>query len=600
MDHVLRFASSGRLSIAKLADSIQVLDPNGGMLFDTDAPKGPAAIGFSGDGLQAVVYFAQGPSVARCSRYACQSLDITPPPDVRAVSLGPNRTAYFATSSELIRMRLTDGAIVSRRELDDTPSLIDADGKVTISPEGAVADWMAVGWACVRDAHGHSSALHTRSGRMTMLAADPEVSLYFYDGKTEQPAGAIFDLGGFPAGDTQEFRFRIRNDNSTAVSVTAIRLAPEDSFQISSAPSLPYILAPQNFVEVRLRFSGNAMATYSAILAVNSVEVLLRATINAAPQVSGDIDFGRIQRKTIDTEPLKISNNGSGPLTINSISVSGDPFSISNVPSLPLLLTAGASVSLNVEFAPKQSGDFNGWVEIDGHRVTLSGSAYDPPLPRPIIDAGGTSILSAKQQTLVIRLDSASGVSGTGTLTMTFEPSAPGATDDAAVRFLTGGARVQSFQVAEGDTTVSFDSTTQVVFQTGTTAGTIHFTAQLGGYSEELPVQIAPAPVTFDSVTAERTPGQITVSIWGFDNSRTAGSLAFQFYNKAGGAVGAELSAEVVKDFQQFFSAAPDGGGAFLLRASFPVSGDATAVVSVDVRMANSIDITHLDRVAVN
>jgi hypothetical protein len=600
MERVLRFASSGRLSIAKLPESVRVLGPAGDVLFESDAPSGPAAIGFSRDGLQALVYFSDGPSLARCSRLGCEMLDIAPPAAAIAVSLGSRETAFLATESELIRVRLRDGAIVSRRKLDEQPSLVEADGSTVVLPEGAVADWMAPGWACVQDSGGHSSALYTRSGRMTMLAADPEVSVYFYDGKAEMPAGSVLDLGSFPAGDSQEFRFRIRNDNATAVTVKSIGLVPENEFQISNAPSLPHILAPQNFVEVRVRFLATGPALYSAILTVNSVEVLIRAAINAAPQVQGDIDFGRILRGTSATHTFQLSNGGYGPLTIRSISISGDPFALAKVPSLPLTLPARSSASLDVTFQPVQSGHYNGQLDVDGHKVTLSGSAYDPPPPHPIIDAGGTSLLSAKQQPLVIRLESASESTGTGTVTMTFQPQAASATDDAAIRFVSGGARVQSFQVAPGDTTVSFGSDKQVLFQTGTTAGTITFTVQLGDYSEAGSVQVAPAPISFDSVTAERIPGQITVSIWGFDNSRTAGSLAFEFYNQAGGAIGGVLSADAVKDFQQFFSASPDGGGAFLLRASFPVSGDATAVGSVDVRMANAIDVTHLDRVTVN
>jgi hypothetical protein len=600
MNGVVRFASSGRLSIAKLPDSLRVVGPSGDLLFETGAPPGQAAIGFSRDGLQALVYFNDGPSLAMCSRNACEFLDTVPPDGVVALSPATRTTAYFATESELIRVRLSDGAIMSRRNLDHKPSLIEADGGTVVLPEGAVADWMAAGWACVQDSGGHSSALSVRSGRMTMLAADPEVSLYFYDGKKEQPVGAVFDLGSFPAGDTQEFRFRIRNENATAVTVKSIHLAPEAEFRISNAPSLPHILAPQNFVEVRVHFLSSDPGLYSATLTVNSVDVLIRAAINAAATVTGDIDFARILRNTSTTHTLQLSNNGYAPLTIQNISVSGDPFSLPTPPALPLTLAARSSTSLDVGFHPAQSGDYTGWLDVDGHRVTLSGSAYDPPPPPPIVDAGGSSIPSAKQQALAIRFETASEVSGTGTVTMTFEPQPSNATDDASIRFVTGGARVQSFQFAAGDTTVSFRSDKQVLFQTGTTAGTIHFTVQLGDTSGEGSVQIVPAPISFDSVTAELTPGQLTVSIWGFDNSRTAGSLAFQFYNQAGGPIGGVLSADAVKDFQQFFSASPDGGGAFLLRASFPVSGDATAIGSVDVRMANAIDVTHLDRVAVN
>ncbi len=609
MDGVVRFAASDRLSVAKTPESVRVFDARGSLLFESDAPSGPAAIGFSRDGMQALVYFANGPALARCSRFECEALDVVPPKDVRAVSLASRGVAILATGSELIRLRLNDGATLGRLKLDSAPALVDPSGNLTVLPEGADADWMAPGWVCVHHADGHSSAMRSSTREMTALSADPEIELFLFDGKTEQPVGPVLDLGSYPAGDAQQFRFRIRNHNAGAVTVRSIQLAGAEAFSISSSPPLPYILAQQNFVELRLSFAGNDLATYSTTLAVNSADVLLRATIDAAPVViapggvlsgGGSLDFGRILRRTSATRQLIVSNSGSGPLTISSIVVSGDPFTIPNPPSLPKILTAGGAVSVDVVFQPTQSGDYTGSLTIDGRMFSLTALAFDPPLPHPVIDAGGTSLASAKQQALVVRLDSASGVSGTGTLKMDFQPASSSATGDAAVRFLSGGARIQSFQVAEGDTTVSFGAGKQVLFQTGTTAGTIVFTVDLGSYSEPAQVQIAPAAVAFDSVTAGQTPGQITVSISGFDNSRTAGSLSFQFYNKAGGAVGGLLSADVVPDFKQFFTAAPDAGGAFLLRASFPVTGAATAIGSVDVRMANGIGVTHLDRVAVN
>src|SRR5438270_8020940 len=169
MNGVLRFASSGRLSIAKMPESIQVLGAGGDVLFETDAPAGPAVIGFSRDGLQALVHFSNGPSLAKCSRSGCEQLDITPPADAIAVSLGSRGTAFFAMESELIRMRLSDGAIVTRRHLEQKPSLVEADGNIVVLPEGAAADWMAPGWASAQDSGAHPSALHTMSGRLTRL-----------------------------------------------------------------------------------------------------------------------------------------------------------------------------------------------------------------------------------------------------------------------------------------------------------------------------------------------------------------------------------------------------------------------------------------------
>jgi hypothetical protein len=49
-------------------------------------------------------------------------------------------------------------------------------------------------------------------------------------------------------------------------------------FSLTGAPTPPYTLAPGNFLDLTVRFSGNIAAAYSASLQVNTINVILLAT----------------------------------------------------------------------------------------------------------------------------------------------------------------------------------------------------------------------------------------------------------------------------------------------------------------------------------
>ena len=75
--------------------------------------------------------------------------------------------------------------------------------------------------------------------------------------------------------------------------------------------------------------------------------------------------------------------------------------------------------------------------------------------------------------------------------------------------------------------------------------------------------------------------------------------MAFTFYDRAGtavvpGAIRADSSAE----FGRYFRTSPLGG-LFQLRATFPVTGEASAIDAVEVEMANSAGASKSARVPV-
>lgn len=607
LSSVRSFASSGEIGLAKLDDRLVVLAPSGRVLSEAPSLPGPAVIGFSGDGRTALVYLESGPALVRCSAAGCSEAAPVPVANVRAVALA-GRYALLGTDTEVVRVRLSDGAMTHLHPVERAPALLAPDGTPKSLPEGSQAEWMAPDWIHISYSDGRSSAWNTATGAITVLSADTAFSIVLYDGRTETPVAGTLDLGSFATGDVREFRFRVRNPGTTPVTLDSIR-ADNAAFKISNAPSVPYVIAAQSFVEVRVGFTAGPEKSYDGWLRINTTDLKLHAAVTPSFAITVDstsigagatVDFGRMIRGSTATRRVVVANPSASAMTLRVPTISGNGFRLSNAPLADVDLAPGQTLAFDIVFAPPASGDFQGSLTINNVSLKLSAAAYDPPLPRPILDIGTGPWTSASQQTLRIRFGTAAATSGSGTLKMEFRSSSIAATDDSAIRFLSGGARVQTFTFAEGDLSASFGSAQEVLFQTGTTAGTIVLTAESGSYSEQATVRIAPSRIGFDQVGAVATPGTITVTITGYDNDRSAGSLAFTFYDRSGKPIGAVIPVDVKAQFNRFFDANPAGGGAFLLRLAFPVSGDISQVGTVDVRIANGIEASSVDRLAIN
>jgi hypothetical protein len=383
---------------------------------------------------------------------------------------------------------------------------------------------------------------------------------------------------------------------------------PGPVFRIESAPSLPYILAPDAAADFRTGFDASQPGPFSAVLAVNNLTVTLSATATpgAALYLAGSstplaggatIDFGSTLRGTSKSQGFVLQNNGTIGLKVSSIRVTGAAFHGPAGLTPPVQLAPGASMPFRITFEPPAGQPQQGTLTIDQRTFALTGLGLDPPLPTASIVFDSHMPLSAQQLHVSIPLANASEINGTGTLTLDFHPDVSGVGDDPAIQFLSGPPRVATVTIAPGDTAAKFYGETALAFQTGTTAGTITFTLTLPNATEQANLTVTPATIDISSATGVRRVGNLDVSIVGLDNTYSASTLAFTFFDTTGKTIQpGVIRVDQTSAFHAYFSSAQDGG-AFALRATFPVTGDVNQVKAVAVGMTNSVGTTQSQQI---
>ncbi len=430
---------------------------------------------------------------------------------------------------------------------------------------------------------------------LTPWLASAQLVLSVFDKGVEKAVSGLFDIGSVEVGESIDSRFRIRNAGQASVTLQSV-IASGTGFRATNLPAIPYIVAPGTNVDFTVRFSPANFGSYSASLAINSSSILLRGvalagvlvSVNGTQLASGAaVDFGLVERGQSSLQRFTLKNSTSVAVVVTSIAVSGAAYRMPTAASGQTQLAVNAEIGFDVAFEPKAAGIALGLLTIDGRSYSLTGSGKEPPFPRPAVVLESGALTSGKQGRLSVRFAGSSRAAGTGVLRIELQP-VPGTVDnDAALQFLSNSSRTIPFQVVEGSNEAAFGSSSQIVFQTGTTAGTLVFTAEVGGFREQLTTVVPPSAVSIETATAVRSGSMLDVQVAGWDNTRSVGQMTFTFYNTSGQPLGSPIKADAVSDFRKYFEGSKLGG-LFALKASFPVTGNIGDIAGVEVQMQNS------------
>ena len=303
---------------------------------------------------------------------------------------------------------------------------------------------------------------------------------------------------------------------------------------------------------------------------------------------------------TINSAPLKITTTGiSSPVLGQSFSLGfsaagGTPPYTWSATGLPGGVTLAANGTLSG--TPTTSGVFPIAVTVtdsNSQTVTENLNLTVALPPSPTITFGGfpTSGSSGSQVTSVGTLSSTYPVDVTVNLTLTFTPT--NGADDPNVQFSTGG-RTATVVVKAGSTS----SATNVAVQTGTVAGTITITAQLIANGTNITpspaptttIVVPPAAPTVTSVTAATSTTGFTVTVVGFDPTRSITQATFTFTPAAGSNL---QTTTVTVPAQSLFSGwyqstqSAQYGSQFSFTMPFTVNGSVSGIASVTVTLTN-------------
>jgi hypothetical protein len=432
-----------------------------------------------------------------------------------------------------------------------------------------------------------------------------QFSLYLVNGNVELPAPAVLDTGSVYPAETASARFRLRNTSAAAATVSLLAVRGT-GFALNGLPVLPVGLAPQQALDFSVAFQATGVGSYSASLDTEGTSVLLTAAVArgltvtvqtaSGPQSPGaaGVDFGSVQLGGSAVRHFVVSNLTTFVLQAPGIAVQGGGFALAGAAPAGAVFQPGDSAGFDVVFQPTAAGSAAGSVVIGDRTYTLAGAGVPVPLPRPVLDVALAQARSGQQGTVSVSFDAAAQTSGTGSLTLDFQPLATGATDPSIQLGVVG--RSLTFPIAAGDARAVFGDLSAVAFQTGTTAGTLTFTATIGGATDRKAITIPAAPVTMIAASAVRSAGSIETDITGYDNTRTAGSVVYTFYDAAGNALTPGIALDNSRDFATYFAGSTVGGN-FLLRAVFPVSGDASRIAAFEAQMTNATGTTGTGRV---
>jgi hypothetical protein len=447
---------------------------------------------------------------------------------------------------------------------------------------------------------------------LMLLAFSPalalaQLALVTYDGTNTSPVGATYNFGTIAAGDTQSVVFRVVN-NSTSPMVVQAPAVSGFGFTITAVNgttpySIPPAPSPLNFLAFTVQFTGSLVASYSASLQVAGISTILLATVVPAPSLTifppctgnnstGAIQFGSLQNGTVHLCNLSVQNSNAQPLVISKISVTG-AFQGSNIQTLPVTLAPGQATTFVIQVTPScGTTAIQGALVVNTRSYPITGSGLDPLLPKPSITFDAQTFASGEQHALTMTLPSPAVCAVNGLVNLTFVPKVNGAvSDDAAVEFLAGSTRTLPFRTSANSTQVSINGQSSAMFQTGTTAGKITFTlsqAQING-DPTTSVVIPPATISLEGATAsnQRT-GELDVAVEAYDNTYSAGSMSFTFFDSSGKMIGSPMNADFTSQFKSYFVQQQNTGSAFLMRVSFPVGGNQALVGTVMATLTNA------------
>ena len=203
--------------------------------------------------------------------------------------------------------------------------------------------------------------------------------------------GALVQFPATSVNTTRTANFTILNRGTAPASVSAISLTGA-AFQLGGLQIAPFPVNANGSLAFTATFAPTDRTTQTGTLTINFAGrnstfqlqgtgisanygySIVRADGTFSPVLAGQaLVFPDTNISSTNSMTVRITNNGNGPGTINSISAVGTGFQVTATPFLPVTLAVGAQADITLSFAPTTPGNLNGGLKIGDDTFTLSG-----------------------------------------------------------------------------------------------------------------------------------------------------------------------------------------------------------------------------------
>ncbi len=243
------------------------------------------------------------------------------------------------------------------------------------------------------------------------------------------------DFGEVNVGDLSMVTLQITNRGAENLVVHNVTLGGQvPGAQLEMMGSMTSTIAPLESEEINLALLAELAGAIETNLRITSNDpenpvldvpvtgLMTKPTISVEP---GLLDYGTVPQGWTIPQALEIRNSGFGELRITGVSMilgSSELFTITDVPSLPVVLRHDERIGIPIEFRAEAEAVFNGTLSIDSNDpdtpfveipLTASGASCETGCPiangLPSCTSGNCEIASCNDQWYDADVDPANG-----------------------------------------------------------------------------------------------------------------------------------------------------------------------------------------------
>lgn len=297
-------------------------------------------------------------------------------------------------------------------------------------------------------------------------------------------AGA--DAGRIRIGHEGSVTRTFRNSGIIPATISALRLFGASDFAITSAPALPWVVAPGGSVSVSIRFGPLSRGDRSTLLVAEvlgapaqQMSTVSGTGIAPAGNLIGHGDLGSLLVGSSTESLFSLVNSGNDDLTLLALQLRGDGFLLGGEVDPGSTIPPGQSLSIPIRFSAGRAGIATGLLEVRTDdsarpllRVDLSATASVPRIPwmrvsPPVLSFETVALGTARAVRLQVANDGSAPLAVTG---ISRSDARLSVNPDAPFEVLPGAARILEVTLTAGEVTGTLAA--QLALESDDPAGT--------------------------------------------------------------------------------------------------------------------------------